>query len=1436
MFLFRFSRLQVTKVPVEECELYTTFEDCVGGGSRGQDVVGDPYCGWCTLYQRCTRGVEFECPGVENPSLPHRWLTMDDENTRIEKISPPNTDSGTTMMLHITVLNLPALDNQEAYQCIFGELGDRPAAVNTTIPSRTVVTCYTPPNIPEPVDGFTQVELTLRHTKTNVDVVSTDFFFYKCSTFSTCSECVAQDFGCNWCGYENMCTVNLGQCEPAGIIYGVGSATSSPDNLVGQEYCPRVDLGNDTEILIPAGILQDVQLNVANLLTPLGAQTSGYQCVFEYEGKEVSVQADLDGDDRLVCQQREYDYNAASNTVTGSMTVTWNNEYVITDKEIPVILYKCAVDRANCGLCLSADPKFQCGWCSSEFECGIASQCQDNDWLIGEDAVCPDPTIREISPISGYFAGGTNLTIKGYNLGLTAADITRITVAGIECIKDEASYITALQISCTTQSSSRPHSGYVEMTIGNTGGQMYVATSQSLFRYVLPKITGVSPTYGPASGGSLVSILGHNLDAGSSSVANLVGVSCQIVSASPSEVLCLSGPAEVGTEGYVSMTVDDHYVEGSSVFQYRSDPVITRVSRFSSINSGSLELDVEGRDFDVIQWPQLSFLLEDEQFISNCSISAATSMMCLTPSLSDLNLTLPLEVPIANVSFLLDGVMEYTPLQNNGQISGLDEYFIFVSDPVFYPFENQKLELEYDQRKFIKISGDNLTLAYREGDVRVTIGGAPCTDVVVKLQELTCYAPESPPSEMEGKNLFDVRVYHGALSFLVGQVEYLPQAIPLALIVGSVAGGVLFLLVVLIMGVCIASYRKNNNNEKIFKQMEEQIGTLELTVAQECKEAFAELQTGVLSITHDIKGHGIPILDYRTYVVKSLFPENPNHAVLKELSVAGVRKDFVQKGLWQFGQLLSNKSFLLIFIRVLEEQRTLSTKDLSNVASLLVVAFQGKMEYCTDVLKALMARAIKQHVKEGEESARVFMRRGVSVVEKMVGHWLAVLLYNHLQDHAGEPLFKLFYAIKQQVEKGPVDSVTGEARYSLTEGKLIRQQVEVKQLTLKAQGPDRNTPMVEVKVLDCDTISQTKAKILDAIYKTSPYSQRPKKEELDLEWYDRPGGKLLLFDDDALRPMEGGWRKLNTLSHYQVMEGATVYLLQAQGSSGSLHSNHSSPARSYSNVNVSFNAQTPASSMSPMITLDYENANRMWHLVKPQDHQQLENGVTDRKMMAEIYLPRLLTTKTILHKFVDDLVTTVFILNDGNSLPLAIKYLFDFLDEQAHENGITDPAIIHAWKSNSLPLRFWVNLIKNPDMIFDIHKADTVDSCLSVVAQCVMEACSVSEQQLNKNSPASKLLYAKDIPTYKEYVSQYYRDIQSMPVISDQDMNAMLAEHSQRHHYDFHMLSALNELYFGYACKYRSELITALDEDSTAIKQGHAEKIEDIERIMSKSF
>jgi Plexin cytoplasmic RasGAP domain len=63
--------------------------------------------------------------------------------------------------------------------------------------------------------------------------------------------------------------------------------------------------------------------------------------------------------------------------------------------------------------------------------------------------------------------------------------------------------------------------------------------------------------------------------------------------------------------------------------------------------------------------------------------------------------------------------------------------------------------------------------------------------------------------------------------------------------------------------------------------------------------------------------------------------------------------------------------------------------------------------------------------------------------------------------------------------------------------------------------------------------------------------------------------------------------------------------------------------------------------------------------------------------------------------------------------------------------------------ARSLPLRFWVNFIKNPDFIFDINKTVTVDACLSVVAQTFMDACSTNEHRLGKDSPSSKLLFAK---------------------------------------------------------------------------------------------
>lgn len=67
-------------------------------------------------------------------------------------------------------------------------------------------------------------------------------------------------------------------------------------------------------------------------------------------------------------------------------------------------------------------------------------------------------------------------------------------------------------------------------------------------------------------------------------------------------------------------------------------------------------------------------------------------------------------------------------------------------------------------------------------------------------------------------------------------------------------------------------------------------------------------------------------------------------------------------------------------------------------------------------------------------------------------------------------------------------------------------------------------------------------------------------------------------------------------------------------------------------------------------------------------------------------LSRILSSplQRILQPYVDDLFKAVFAVTRDTSPPIAIRYLFDFLDLQAADMGITDPDVLHTWKTNRL--------------------------------------------------------------------------------------------------------------------------------------------------------
>lgn len=332
-----------------------------------------------------------------------------------------------------------------------------------------------------------------------------------------------------------------------------------------------------------------------------------------------------------------------------------------------------------------------------------------------------------------------------------------------------------------------------------------------------------------------------------------------------------------------------------------------------------------------------------------------------------------------------------------------------------------------------------------------------------------------------------------------------------------------------------------------------------------------------------------------------------------------------------------------------------------------------------------------------------------------------------------------------------------------------------------------------MKVLNCDTITQAKEKIIDQVYRNLPYSQRPKAESVALEW--RPGSTgQILSDLDLTSLKEGRWKKLNTLAHYNVRDNATLVLSRVL---------HTQSVHQHQDSHDEKNA-----------LLEDDNT---FHLVRPTDEidevKSKRGSMKDKAMtkaITEIYLTRLLSVKGTLQQFVDDFFRSV--LCTSSAVPPAVKYFFDFLDEQAERHDNVDEETLHIWKTNSLPMRFWVNILRNPHFIFDVHVTEVVDASLHVIGQTFMDACTKTEHKLSRESPSNKLLYAKEIYTYRKMVDDYYRGIRQMVPVSDQDMNTHLAEVSRQHTDKLNTEAALHQLY-QYASKYFDLIIQSLDED-----------------------
>ncbi|KAK1789579.1 hypothetical protein P4O66_015482 [Electrophorus voltai] len=253
--------------------------------------------------------------------------------------------------------------------------------------------------------------------------------------------------------------------------------------------------------------------------------------------------------------------------------------------------------------------------------------------------------------------------------------------------------------------------------------------------------------------------------------------------------------------------------------------------------------------------------------------------------------------------------------------------------------------------------------------------------------------------------------------------------------------------------------------------------------------------------------------------------------------------------------------------------------------------------------------------------------------------------------------------------------------------------------------------------------------------------------------------------------------------------------------------------------------------LSPQTSLkdDQNFSIKYFHLIDPDiDRDESQHPERKKLKLKEIYLTKLLSTKVAVHSFVENLFRSIWGM-PHNKAPQVVKYFFDFLDTQAEKKKITDPDVVHIWKTNSLPLRFWVNILKNPNFVFsDLEKTAHLDSCLSVIAQAFIDSFSLTDQQLGKHAPTNKLLYAKDIPQYKQEVKTYYRSVRDQPSVSSQEFKAFLQEESKKHEYEFNESAALHELN-KYMERYYTEIGQKIEQK--AASPGLKEKMHHVHKL-----
>ncbi|VDM40546.1 unnamed protein product [Toxocara canis] len=1298
--------LQILKLLVSDCGSYSTCNQCI----ENRDAL----CGWCLfegackLRPLCTSLLTSQCPRPQPPV-------------------PSNISVDTSKAYIFLPIGAYPIAQQTQFICTFGEQFSHGEW------SDKGVRCFVPNTTWQITDGDRMtVNVSVFKSPDYPPITTQNFILYDCSKHVTCSACSSSQWDCKWCASNETCFPRHADCE--------GQPASE---------CARISSVANPEILIADGTNVSVSLLVVHI--SLDSPRERLSCHMDFDGQtKVVVDARLSAG-KVLCDPWRFTFHEAKPQKHVKLYLFKDISLIDTTN---VTLYKCVEMGSECSICLSLDPKWSCTWCGNV--CSHISHCTSPPSSNSADVLCGQPRIESFEPVSGPLEGGTRIEIRGRELGLSLSDVKdRVFVGGSKC--DVLEYEVSSKIVCVAGPGSGPSA--IQLRLGQSGRRF--VDSSALFHFVDPQPKSVYPTFGPVSGGTRITIYGSNLSVGSNTTVLIGEHPCKVLRENElhAAIVCTTSRAErpVVVDS-IRIQVDRSIRILQRKFEYRRDPVVRSIFPTSTFESGGRLINVEGENLDSVLAPKMYIasvshsMQESISTLGDCEVRNGSRMVCLSPRSNLPPNFSPSTYSRWPVGFLMDNVQSVRNLGARIQIT-------VVPDPQFVPLKG--VHVHRPDQLFL-IEGNHLSHAATADDYQIYIGSSRCVLTLLETRQVMCRAPSEQPAATDekgnpvegGRPLLTVII--GSIRHELGLVEYETSAVrsefcrlSLSKLLALLCAGITVCTIAFVFA-CVIYRRKKDEREKDYKRIQLKMEYLEFNVRNECKQAFAELQTDVTDLTMAVDGRGIPFHEKTEFISRLLFKEIISISGL--LTTSSLYSRYIlafssPNELWhsavdlaQFRSLLCNKRFIFAIVEMAECNPTFGSEEKKVLCSLLIGALLSNFSYCSDVVLSLLITHItnsiqvytkftlqKGHFCDSRFSKREFQQRTAhlvfrqssSLVEKLFSLWFSQLLVVPLENFDQSPIL--------------------------------------------------------VRALTCDTISQLKMKLLDAIYKNEPFSARITIEHFDLEWRCPKRGSLLLSDDDNTTLLKAS-RKLNCISDYGITNNS---LLSMQPKFSHAYANSSAQS-------TSTGCQTTIGTRTV----------RYYHLESSPERGSTLNKIDQSipKSIPEVFLTRLLTSKGTVEKFVDDFFNSVLFTNQSD-FPVVLKYVFEMFDEIAVRNNtllrtndpaaplvtrmffvsyyficfpfqFTDSIVIRTWKTNAWILRFWVNVISNVDYVLDVQRTVAVDASLAVIAQTLVDACSTTKHRLGKESPSSKLLFAKDIERYRHMVGVFFKRIKSAPNVS----------------------------------------------------------------------